>query len=112
MNAAICLGVPTVATEFGGIPYQLEGGKFGATVPTAGKSGAELVNSLAREVRRYLQAGRLSTSEKEAWHQHCAKKYDIALFEDEIRGGVARLLSTIDRQRKAESFKNTILSSL
>jgi len=101
--------VPTVSTEFGGIPDQLEGGKFGTTVPTAGKSGGEVVDSLAREVTRYLQAGKLSASEKEAWHQHCAKRYDITLFEDEIRGKVARLLSTTDRLRKAESFKNLVL---
>jgi len=100
--------VPTVSTDFGGISDLLEG-QFGKVVQRTGRGKEEVVADLADTVIGVISKGGPGDEEKMRWHDQCASKYDLPIFQQTVREKVLGLVAGIDWQRRERVMDHWIL---
>lgn len=97
-------GLPSVATEIGGVPDAVIGGQSGVLVPPSADQIARAITTLATDAatRSALAAGALAHARHLSWKRCAAESYGLAQFATDEVGGVSPPLSP-RQQRPVDS---------
>lgn len=92
-------GLPSVATEIGGVPDAVIGGRSGLLVPPSAEKIAQAITTLATDsaVRSALAAGALAHARHLSWRRCAAETYGLGQFTAENLSGA--LVQASSRQR-------------